>query len=74
LIDSAADDLCAHVVALLKLVTNVVELALAGGLLSSDSPLRTAVVSGLSRVAPRLKVVSTEVDGALGAALLASRL
>jgi len=74
LIDSAANDLCALVIALLKLVPNTADVALAGGLLSGDSPLRRAVVSGLSRVAPQLRVVTTQVDGALGAALLASQL
>ena len=75
LVDKAANDLCTHVIALLRRTDphSPTELALAGGLLEAQSPVRNALVTLISRAAPRLKVVSATVDSALGAATIASR-
>ncbi|MBI4501074.1 MAG: hypothetical protein HY700_07930 [Gemmatimonadetes bacterium] len=76
LVESTASDLCAHVIALLRQVDSPAptDIALAGGLLAPESPVRNAVVTGLGRVAPALRVVNVAVDPALGAATLAARL
>jgi N-acetylglucosamine kinase-like BadF-type ATPase len=76
LVDAAAADLVALVVALLARIGTPApgQIALSGGLLNPGSPVRDSLVGTLSRAAPQLTLSGSVLDPALGAARLALRL
>ncbi len=76
LVDAAAEELAQHVLTLLQRFPAevVVPVALAGGILTAGFPVRDALLATLAERAPRLSVVSQEVDPPRGALALAARL
>ena len=76
LVDAAAGELVALVVALLARVGTPApeQVALSGGLLAPGSAVRDSVVATLSRAVPQLTLSRAPLDPALGAARLARRL
>jgi len=76
LVEAAAAELAQHVLALLQRfpTETVVPIALAGGILTPGFPVRDALVAALAERAPRLSVVSQEVDPPRGALALAAHL
>jgi N-acetylglucosamine kinase-like BadF-type ATPase len=75
LVANAAEELALHVLALLQRfpAEAAVPLALAGGILTSGFPVREALVAALGERAPRVTVVSQDVDPPRGALALAAR-
>jgi N-acetylglucosamine kinase-like BadF-type ATPase len=76
LVEHSAHELAHHAVALWRRLSPETPkgVALAGGLLASDSPVRIRLVAALSRIAPELTITDSPIDPALGAASLATRL
>jgi N-acetylglucosamine kinase-like BadF-type ATPase len=74
LVAEAARALVEHVTALLRrLPSGEVPLALAGGLIQSDTPVRRRLLSELATQAPRVRLSPVGVDPALGALRLAAQ-
>ncbi len=74
LVAAAARALADHVVALLhRLPQGDVTLALAGGLVRSDTPVRQRLLTELATRAPRVHLSDVRVDPALGALRLAAQ-
>jgi len=76
LVEAAGRELAEHVIALLHRFPGAhrVDVALAGGVLSPDSPVRDALLRILAEDAPAARHVDVVVDPTLGALTLAARL
>ncbi len=76
IVEAAGRELGEHVIALLHRFpgSRRVYVALAGGVLSSDSPVRDALLRVLAEEAPAARHVDVVVDPTLGALALAARL
>ena len=74
LVDDAGSALAEHVIALVGRFPegDDIPLALGGGLLRSDTPVRQRLLTELATRAPRARVVDVEVDPPMGALRLAA--
>ena len=75
LVDATSADLVALVIGLLRQFPSGApdQVALAGSLLGSGTPVRMSLVTSIGRVAPQLRVQAQAPDPTLGAARLASQ-
>ena len=76
IIESAAEELVAHVLALTPYLATkgATRVAMAGGLLDHDTPLRTHTVSRLITAVPNLDLSPSRIDAISGALHMARRL
>ncbi len=76
IIEAAAEELVAHVLALTPYLATkgATRIAMAGGLLDHDTPLRTHTVSRLITVIPNLDLSPSSIDAISGALHMARRL